>query len=286
MNISEYSAGTQLMGTQINIKISENISKIDANNLLNEALNIFYKVVARLTRFENSSDLSILNKHAGEWFETGEELINLIEVGLRFTKLTNGLFNIGIGQILEEYGYKSIVNIVDLQDSNIRKLQSIQYLAEQIELDSLNHKVYIPKGISIDLGSFAKGYAIKLAKEYLEANKIQNFIINAGGDIYAGGRKSKTDMWKATLFDPDNPEKSKILEIENLAVTSSGRYGRKYKNFHHLINPQSAKPFDAKTVFVSGRDPMIADLVSTIAYFQPNNLKEILKSTDTELICI
>lgn len=274
------------MGTQIQLKISTEWNEIDSRNILTETMNIFYKVVARLSRFEESSDLSVLNQNSGTWIETTEELINLIQTALYFGKLSKGVFNIGIGRILEEYGYRSTINIVDLEQTNIRQLKKLITGSQNIEIDESNNKIFIPRGISIDLGSFAKGYAIKLARDFLFENKLQNFVINAGGDVYIAGQKDKNIPWKVTLFDPDNPEKTKDVEINNTAIASSGKYGRKYKNFHHLIHPSNLEPYNGHTVFVKGRDPMIADIVSTIAFFKPTNLSMILAETNTELLTI
>ena len=216
------SSTTLLMGTQIEIKIVSDLSRVEINNVLEEGLNIFHKVVAQFTRFSRSSELGILNKSNGESVQVSAELFNLIRFGLEISNLSNGIFDITIIDLLEKYGYTKDYNFERLGTPQLKreieKLLNTRPSFRDIELDPDNLTIKLHPGQKIDLGSIGKGYAIKLAKDYILGQNITNFLINAGGDVYAYGANQDGETWKASVFDPEDPDNNRISEVKNQAM--------------------------------------------------------------------
>lgn len=279
-NPQKYEQSISLMNTNIDIKLYTSLPKVDANNIINEAFNEFYKVVARFTRFSDSSEVGILNKSNGQFVEIAPDLFELIRFGLDLGKKTNGLFDITIIDILEAYGYDKDYSFEKLDDPNL--IEKIENLVKnrpkltEIELDEDNHRIKLKPNQRIDLGAYAKGYAIRLAKELFEHREIDNFLINAGGDIYAGGEdiESNIDGWDIKIFDPQKTAKTGNFEylhsevISNTAIACSGPWARKVKFFHHLINPYNGLPVKTANdlVFLKHPDSMVADAYATIKF--------------------
>ena len=61
------------------------------------------------------------------------------------------------------------------------------------------------KGMAIDLGGIAKGYAVDKAFEILQSLGHKNFIVNAGGDLRVGGKRLN-QPWTIGIQHPREPE--------------------------------------------------------------------------------
>lgn len=287
-----YSKTINLMNTFINIKAYSLLPHIDLVNSVEEAFNAFYHVVARFTRFSDSSEVGILNRSGGKFTNVSEELFKLIEFGLKYGKETNGLFDITIIDLLEAYGYKKNPDFSELDDPHLgEKLKAIVSSRpgqDAIELDKANYRVKLLPGQRIDLGAYAKGYAIGLAAKILINLGINDFFINAGGDVYAHGYDRTTKaavLWKAQIFDPDKSletgkfEIHKELKLKNETVACSGPWARKIKFFHHLLNPYTGTPVENKKIsYVRHADAMEADILATIKYLSYGNSPILLDS--------
>ncbi len=113
--------------------------------------------------------------------------------------------------------------------------------------------------VRIDLGGYAKGYALGVAADMLKKRGIENALINNGGNIYAlgshGGRP-----WEVGI---QNPRKAGVIATLALksgeAIGTSGDYQRYFifagKRYCHLIDPRTGAPSAAMrsvTVLVDG----------------------------------
>ncbi|MBP9758514.1 FAD:protein FMN transferase [Candidatus Dojkabacteria bacterium] len=269
------------MNTEISIKGFADIPLVDLKNSIEEALNQFYVIVARFTRFNDSSELSILNKSDGKFVCVAPDLFELVKYGVDLGNKTKGIFDITIIDILEAYGYDKEYNFSKLDDvllkQKITNLVKIRPKFSEIEFNKNNYKIKLQKKQRIDMGAYAKGYAIRLAKNWLLKSGVDNFFLNAGGDVYAHGydyTKTNKKSWEAALFDPEKSLKTgkfetfKTIKIKDEAIACSGPWARKVKFFHHLINPITGLPAsnNESVVFVKNKDPMNADALATIKY--------------------
>jgi thiamine biosynthesis lipoprotein len=138
-----------------------------------------------------------------------------------------------------------------------------------IELDPTNRTVTITRPLVLDLGAVAKGFAIDLAAE--ELKPLENFAINAGGDILARGHHSANTPWRIGIRHPRQPEDAiDTLLISDAAVCTSGDYERPRPDGqpgHHLLDPQTRQPVEGvASVTVVAPTAMLADALSTAAF--------------------
>lgn len=291
--LCEYKNSTFLMGTQIEITIVSDKSRIDVNNAINESLNIFHKVVQKYTRFSDTSDLSRLNRSNGQFVEVSEELFKLIKFGITLSNKTNGLFDLTIIDLLEAYGYDnnydfSKLDSLKLKDE-INELIKTRPSYKEIDLDETNSQIKLQPKQKIDLGSIGKGFAIKLSKEFLLENNFNNFLINAGGDVCAEGKDIENKDWKAILFDPEETLKTGKFEsfgnirLKDQTLACSGPWARKVGSFHHLLNPKTGIPKKSTTpVFIKAPDPIVADAFATLLFLDPETNKDLLQEYKVE----
>ena len=157
-----------------------------------------------------------------------------------------------------------------------------------IKLD--NGSVKLKNGVTIDLGSLAKGYAVDVAGEYLDSIGLDKYIINAGGNVLVG-KKYHKDKYKIGIEDPTGEVAIyKIIKAEDMAIVTSGGYRRSYTyngvKYNHIIDPNTLYPADNMlSVTVITKESKLADALSTTLFLMSyEDGKEFIKDYDAEVI--
>lgn len=277
------------MGTLIEITVSTNGPRIDAMNAIDEALSKFDYVINKFSRFDSNSELSKLNRNSGNWFKLTEDLFTLIEYSLFVSKETNALFDPTVIDLLRAYGYDVSYDKARIANQLSKSLpdQIKQQLSDRpspldIKLNKETNEVKLIKGQNLDLGASAKGFAIDLAKNKLLELGFADFLINAGGDIWAQNFKT------VTLFSPHSETHTLgNLELKNEAVAASGSFARRVGMFHHLLNPKTKSPHN-KTLqtYAIAESAMIADAWATALFMMGPEGIDLAHQNDIKTIII
>jgi thiamine biosynthesis lipoprotein len=126
--------------------------------------------------------------------------------------------------------------------------------------------------VSLDFNAFAQGYSVDVVSNFLKTQRIESFVVEIGGEVYANGNKSDGSNWQVGIEQPyDNQESENPTRIwaklENLAIATSGNnrqyYIEKGIKYSHHINPKSGYP--AKNTLLSA-SVFAADCISADAY--------------------
>lgn len=136
----------------------------------------------------------------------------------------------------------------------------------------LNNNYFIKKSnLLIDFSANAKGYIVDKTAEYMKNFSIDNFIINAGGDLYVAGKKNK-EYFNTGIINPDNKTMPlSIVNIENMALATSGNYERYFvennKYISHIFEGITFEPVNNyKSVSVISNNTEQADGFATLFY--------------------
>jgi len=120
----------------------------------------------------------------------------------------------------------------------------------------------------INLGGIAKGYAIDAMARALLDGGLQDFVVQAGGDLYAHGHKPDGSPWIVGVRDPRGPEGSFFgsLAVTDHAFSTAGDYERAFvkdgTRYHHIIDPRTGYPATAsRSVTVWATDAHTADAI-------------------------
>lgn len=272
------------MNTEISISVvkSDQQSTVEINDAIEDGFSQFDNVVKKYTRFNQDSELSNLNRNSGKWAQVSPELFRLVRLMVSLSEKSNGAFDPTVIDFLETYGYDPNYDFSKLENPDLDK--SVQEITEkrshwsEIEFDEQNMRIKLSQNQRVDLGGVGKGYAVDLAADVLK--DLNNFMISAGGDILVRGKNEKGNDWQIALKHKNNQgEEILVGEISatDIALTSSGSWARKVKQFHHIIDPTTGKPTDGlATVFVTGTTATMADGWSTALFVGGHPLIESL----------
>jgi thiamine biosynthesis lipoprotein len=140
----------------------------------------------------------------------------------------------------------------------------------------------------ISLGGIAKGYAIDRAADVLSAGGVEDFLAQAGGDLYVHGHRADGSPWIAGVRDPRGAEGSYFarMPVEDHAFSTAGDYERSYtvggKRYHHIIDPRTGYPATAsRSVTIWAKDALTADALDDAVFILgPAKGLELVEATD------
>ena len=133
--------------------------------------------------------------------------------------------------------------------------------------DDQNAQVLLPqKGMRIDLGGIAKGYAADESARILLENGCRQFLLDFGGTIVTRGPASSIG-----IQDPFSKTGTPLgfLKVQDEAVVTSGSYERYFaiggQRYHHILDPRTGMPSDSGLVQVTlvGQDACMLDALAT-----------------------
>jgi thiamine biosynthesis lipoprotein len=210
----------------------------------------------RFSRFLPASEVSELNRSAGEWLQVSPELMDMLKLSVKYFRETEGSFDPSILPDLKRVGYDRSMDEIRTQGAktSVPASQSIPKLAfKEISLDPAHKRVRLPRGMEIDLGGIAKGWIVEKAASVLH-QYTPVCGVSAGGDILFIGKPSDGMDWDVYLEDPRDPSQMLAqLHIPSGAVATSSVMKRSWMQGnnlrHHLIDPRTGEP--AKTEWLS-----------------------------------
>ena len=140
----------------------------------------------------------------------------------------------------------------------------------------------------IGLGGIAKGYAVDKAAAVLERAGLSSFFVQAGGDLFARGRKPDGSEWQAGVRDPRGKEGQLFarLPLSGHAFSTAGDYERSYvvdgKRYHHIIDPRTGQPATAcRSVTIWAPTALLADAIDDAAFILgPEKGLKLVESLD------
>jgi Membrane-associated lipoprotein involved in thiamine biosynthesis len=278
VRVQEFSRENIVMDTLIKITVYAADPQL-GEKALNEAFAEFSRINSLADRFSEkslpdseTSDVYQINQNAQvKPVKVSDDILAMLDRSNYFANLSEGAFDVTIGPIMDLWGFKQTEHHLPSEKEIAEKLALVGY--QRIVVDKEQKTVFLPeKGMELDLGGIAKGYATDMAVQRLRELGINSAIINAGGNVYALGSKPDGSPWRVGIQDPRNNNKIiAILRVENTAVVSSGDYERYFiidgVRYHHIIDPstgESARQLMSTTVLASSATD--ADVMSTTLF--------------------
>jgi thiamine biosynthesis lipoprotein len=240
------------------------------------AIDAAFKEMERIERvfskFDENSEVSKINRLAGsEKVKVSEEVFKLTEESIYYSGISEGAFDITVAPFMEIWGFVRKQKAMPDKYAVENALKSVGYKNIELDREELSIR-FLNKGVKIDFGGIAKGYAVDRAKDVLVSKGIKNGLVNLGGNIFALGNAPGRKNWKIGVQDPKN--KGKLLrsfELTNRAISTSGNYERFFeiggKRYSHIINPITGEPCQGIiSVTVAADSAETADAFSTAIF--------------------
>jgi len=267
-DVEVYEETRQMMGTFVQIKIVFDKAE-KKESVFDAAFKEIMKVDRLMSAYRDDSQLSMINRYAGiKPVVVDRELIEVLEKSILLSNATGGAYDITAGELIDLWGFYKKNGHVPSAAEIEETLKRVDY--RKIIINREKSTVFLKDELmSIDLGSIAKGFAVDQAAKKLRIMGVSGALVNAGGDIYALGRKEVTP-WKVGVRNPLNnsEEVYRKLIAEDAAVVTSGCYHRYIelngKKYCHIIDANTGMPVEGVlSVTVIAESTATADALAT-----------------------
>jgi len=262
------------MGTTFHITVVD-LNKKRISSLEKKIYSRLEDINMSMSTYIKGSEISRFNqlKATDEKFYISKDLLNVMLVAHELYKITHGAWDATMEDLINLWGFgnQGVKNKIPPKE-DINRLLKCKGFKNII----ISKKGYLQKKkacISIDLASIAKGYAVDELAKLIISNKINDFLVEIGGEIYASGCTKNKTPWKIGINMPEKfsgiNQIYKIVKIKNKALATSGNYRiffeDKGKSFSHIIDPETGMPVlnSIASVSIMAKKCILADGLAT-----------------------
>ena len=257
------------MGTVIEITLVGDNEEA-ANKAALRAFQEVKRIEQLMSPWIESADVFRINQSSGkERVKISNETLEVIKKAQEISELSDGRFDITVGPLAELWRKAREKKIPPSAEEVKEKLGLVNF--KNIEMDREGKVFLKKKGMAVDLGGIAKGYAVDRAFELLKSLGYKDLIVNAGGDLRVGGLKNN-QPWSIGIQHPRESQNFLArISISDMAVATSGDYERFFiyegRRYHHIFNPKDGFPTDdCQSVTVLCKEGMMADALATAVF--------------------
>ncbi len=296
VSLHDYYLQGQTMGTSYNIKYR------GEKNLQKEIDEELLVVNNRLSTYIPTSTISKFNQsEKGIAIDKSYFWDNVVGAS-KIYEISKGLYDPTVMPLINYWGFGYKENgISDKVDSF--KVDSILSFVgfDKIKLVEINgDSVFVEKKFKeteLDFSSIAKGYGVDKVSELLESNKVQNYMVEIGGELRCRGLSPSNNPWTVGINTPKEGASLEDLilkkKLHDEAMATSGNYRNFYemngRTYSHTINPRTGFPERSKllSATVTSKNCMMADAIATACMVSGLEVsKKIISEFENTEVCL
>ncbi len=246
----------------------------DAENIQRGIDSIVTAVNKSMSTYIKQSDISKINR-GDSTVVIDDMFLDVFMLSGDIHKTTSGYFDPTVGILRNAYGFGDTLALNDLSEGTVDSLmQYVGWNKVNLKKDRTISKKY-PE-IYFDFNAVAKGYGIDRIASFLDGRKLENFLIELGGEISASGvNLSSKNAWAVGVEGVDSQRDDRyataVVSLFNKSMASSGNYRKNRvdlvtgKEYVHTINPLtgSAEKSDVLGATVIADNCAVADAWAT-----------------------
>jgi thiamine biosynthesis lipoprotein len=235
-----------------------------------EALQEIERLEAQLSFYRADSEITWINAHAADHpIKAEPRLFHLLKHCAHLCAATDGAFDITIGPLMRAWRMVSDRGAIPtpLEREAARAMVGIHQL--EFDDDAMTIRFKQP-GVEIDLGGYAKGYAIERAIDSLREKGIASALLHGGtSSVYGIGAPPGCTAWRIRLSEPLKADDQDItIELKDEALSVSAVHGKSFivddRTYGHVLDPRTGEPVSrALAAAVAGPSAAVCEALST-----------------------
>ncbi|MDJ0848484.1 MAG: FAD:protein FMN transferase [Myxococcota bacterium] len=257
--------GRYVMGTVLEVTLVSS-DELRARAALAEIFAEASRLESLLTTWDPESELSLLNRAAGgEPRAVSADLARILSRARGYGELTRGSFDVTVGPLVELWAEAAqrgaLPTAAELGAA--RRRVGFQHIRV---LDGPRAGL-AERGVAVNLGGVAKGYAVDRMLPILARHGIENALLNFGqSSTWALGRPADGTGWRLLARGPGD-EFLGVLTLEDRALSVSGSLGQWVeiggRRYGHVLDPRTGQPLPRRLQsMVLAGDATLAEALS------------------------
>ena len=232
------------MGTRWSASIDVEMT-LDTKALSHDLAAAVELVDEQMSPWKPDSDLMRLNRAPVDtWVNLPAEILEVLEYSLSVYQLSAGAFDPGVGALVDAWGFGAARDSPDAQAIRAAREVVPRNTRECLELDLPACRARKLALLQLDLCGIAKGYAVDRLAAVLQQCGVRHGLVALDGELRAVGSQANGEAWPVALERPEPGQRAVhgVIELENLAVATSGDYRR----YLEVGNARLAHSMDAR----------------------------------------
>jgi len=216
---------------------------------------------------KDSELMRLCDKSGGPPLRVSSDLFDVLKRAQELAKRTEGAFDVTVGPLIALWrAARKTGKLPDpVELSKARRLVGWQ----SVQLDECTRTVHLDaRGMRLDLGGIAKGYACDQAQRVLKKHRIGRALVEMGGDLVVSGPPPGTEGWTIRVPNAGDDQGPKDLLFANCAISTSGDTeqftvigGVQYS---HVVDPRTGQALTNRVQStVVARDGLTSDPLAT-----------------------
>lgn len=240
--------------------------------ILEECFSEMARYEALLSRTQEGSDIWNINHSNGKPVEVSDITIELLELALHYSELSDGVFDPTIASVVSLWNFTdNPEKVLPAETALTEALSHVNY--KNIQINDNTVTLLDPEA-SIDLGGIAKGYIADQLKSFLINKEVTSALINLGGNNLALGTKPGSQPWKIGIQKPfgESSDLAATLSVDGKSVVTSGNYERYFEKngliYHHILDTRTGFPVQngLSGVTILSESSAVGDALSTTCF--------------------
>ena len=269
----------RLMGTQVNLTVVGE-DREAAQAAVGATLARMTEIERRLSRHRDDSEISRLVA-AGRIDGASDSLLEVLRLADRISRMGDGAFDVTVQPLVDLYrDHLTAHRTLPPRAAIERELERVGYGA--VRIDGRTVTLERPD-VRITLDGIGKGYVVDQGVAELRRLGWPDVLVEAGGDLVAGGEKSAGIPWRVGIRSPRRAAALQArLDARDRAVATSGDYMQPFTpDFaqHHILDPRNglSSP-ELASATVLAHDAATADGLATLTMgLGPERSRELLE---------
>lgn len=253
--------------------------------LMKSEFSFYNELFDKYKSYNGVNNIKTINDNAGvQPVIVDDAVIDMLLQAKKYTQVSD-YFDVTLGAMLRiwhDYREKGIILNEQGLPGEVPTFEQLQAAMsktgwDKVIIDETAKTVYLTeKGMELDVGAIAKGYATEKVALKLEEEGLTMAVVSGGGNIRTINTKPENEAWAIGIQEPSNIITSTNVDILSIpysvSIVTSGDYQRAYYGpnetmYSHLINPKTLFPAtNFRSVSVVTKDSTMADALSTALY--------------------
>jgi thiamine biosynthesis lipoprotein len=235
-----------------------------------EALQEIERLESQLSFYSVLSEIGRINARASEEpVKVEARLFDLLRDCVRLTHQTDGAFDISVGPLMRAWRFFG----TEGREPSAVEVESVRSVVgiENVELDDDLLTIRFKRsGTELDLGGYAKGYAIDRAMALLKENGVTAALLHGGASsVSCIGAPPGAGAWNIGLHSLFNSGDGRsIVSLRDSVLSFSALHGKSFTkdgiSYGHVLDPRTCKPVSGHlAAVVVGQGAALCEALST-----------------------
>jgi thiamine biosynthesis lipoprotein len=222
-------------------------------------------VNSKMSHYLDDSEVSRINTWSqDDPYPISSDTLEVLQHAMEISSTTEGAFDITVAPLVDAWGFGPPGRMPQSPD----KTEIDQLLErtgwEMLQVDRASSSISKSRpDLSLDLSAIAKGYAVDKVADALDAQDVEHYMIEVGGEVRTKGRNEQGEPWRIGIERPipgGDQAIELVVPMSDSSMATSGDYRNYYEvegeRVSHTIDPRSGYPITHSVASVTVVGPL------------------------------